>query len=371
MDEKAQLQADLEQAQRKYRLALASAKGMRGGKSEYKIITSPDGRKYVQADRNAISEKDVSLISNEIERRINSEIRHGRNVSIIAEDGELLSITKDTAWKAGSRKIGEAKNGEPILMPEEKYRTKINAELHIDEIAKVSKRTSETVPDKKDHYFAKDGFHYRTAYYRDYDGRYYRLGLSVGENNEVKTVYNIGVVRKETPIPHLGSKAGAKTREGYGVSNRDYTMRHAGSQAEFYGETDFERAFRLAEEKKNAKNAKNNQNVFVRDNADANFQRHVDAHYYVLGGKLKKAVDNANRKAENSGNFTPAKSDANAKSAKELDCIKDVIDDKDVPAFSEISAEPARAALRRIWRMYMYLPVLFMMALNWCLYSWK
>ena len=42
------------------------------------------------------------------------------------------------------------------------------------------------MPDYKNHSFAKDGFNYRTAYFEDVDGQYYKLTLSVGKNGEIK-----------------------------------------------------------------------------------------------------------------------------------------------------------------------------------------
>ena len=69
--------------------------------------------------------------------------------------------------------------------------TKLTAEKYIDELAKVSKRGKNTVPDYKNHRFAQDGFNYRTAYFEDYNGDYYRITMSVGKNKNINTIYNI------------------------------------------------------------------------------------------------------------------------------------------------------------------------------------
>lgn len=58
------------------------------------------------------------------------------------------------------------------------------------------KRGKKNVIDTKNHDFAQDGFNYRTAYFRDLDGQYYKLTISVGENSEQKTVYNIGKIER-------------------------------------------------------------------------------------------------------------------------------------------------------------------------------
>ena len=84
-------------------------------------------------------------------------------------------------------------------MSNAEYLTKINAEIHINELSEISKRTNEdNVPDTKKHRFAKDGFSYRTAYFQDYDGKYYKITISVGHNGNVSTVYNVGKIKKDT-----------------------------------------------------------------------------------------------------------------------------------------------------------------------------
>ena len=65
---------------------------------------------------------------------------------------------------------------------------------------------------QKKHKIAKDGFTYRTVYFKDFDGSYYKITLSVGENNGISTVYNVGKIKTED-IPNgnivsaIGSKA--------------------------------------------------------------------------------------------------------------------------------------------------------------------
>lgn len=47
------------------------------------------------------------------------------------------------------------------------------------------------------HNFAKDGFSYRTAYFEDFDGEYYKFTLSIGHNGEIATIYNVGKIEKD------------------------------------------------------------------------------------------------------------------------------------------------------------------------------
>ncbi len=133
---------------------------------------------------------------------INDDIRHGKDVLIHAADGDDLLITHTTAWKAASRNTITMSNGTQRPMTDDEYRVKLEAELHIDEIAKVSRRDTKTgrKNDTKNHSFARDGyFHYRTAYYQNDDG-YYKLTISVGEDGALGEVYNIGKIDK-TALP--------------------------------------------------------------------------------------------------------------------------------------------------------------------------
>lgn len=84
-----------------------------------------------------------------------------------------------------------------LVLNDTEYEKKLNAAGHIDELAEIS-QPGNVVPDKKGHGFAKDGFQYRTAYYKDREGTLYRLTLSVGKNGNVNTIYNIGKMKKIT-----------------------------------------------------------------------------------------------------------------------------------------------------------------------------
>lgn len=71
--------------------------------------------------------------------------------------------------------------------------------------------------DKGDHWFAKNGFIYRTAYFQDFDGKYYRLTISIGLNGNVSTVYNVNKITEDSlPSGKIvstvhGSKAGSES----------------------------------------------------------------------------------------------------------------------------------------------------------------
>jgi len=177
-----------------------------GGEASYSIENVPGTDKvYVKASRQVINGDNPSEWKKQVFNYINNTIRSGKDVSVLAADGDILTITKDTAGKATFRNNVIQKDGTHRKMTNEEFATKLRAETHIDEVSKVSKKSG-WAEDTKNHRFAKDGFDYRTAYFEDFDGQYYRLTLSVGKNGEINTVYNIGKM-KETTNPTRGSKA--------------------------------------------------------------------------------------------------------------------------------------------------------------------
>ena len=196
----ATMEAELRHIERLYRKGIAEAKknAAQEGGTEYKIVDGEKGR-YVQAEDDILNGKDVSVWEDTIKEHINQNIRKGQDIKIKADDGDILTITEDTAWKMGYRNRITDKNGRSRSMPDSEYAAKIRAASYIDEIASVSARGKATVPDTKFHPFAKDGFNYRTAYYLDTDGKYYKLTVSVGKNGKVKTIYNIGKMETKNP----------------------------------------------------------------------------------------------------------------------------------------------------------------------------
>ena len=172
-------------------------------------IESNDKGKYVKADRQVIKSDNPNDWEKEIYDYINESIRNGKDIVIPTDDGDNLTISEKTAWKMGYRNTVR-ENNIPVKINNDEYRTKINAAAHIDEISEISQRGKKNVPDRKNHNFAQDGFNYRTAYFEDFDGERYKLTISVGENAQQKTVYNIGKIKKSSSPELRGSKAGGK-----------------------------------------------------------------------------------------------------------------------------------------------------------------
>lgn len=166
---------------------------------QYSLRTLEDGRVYVEEDRNVLSGNNPEVWKTQIQDYINNQIRNGEDVTVYAEDGEALTITSDTAGKARFRNYVTNSDGSKRIMSDSEYATKLRAESHIDELATASLGNGKTIPDTKAHAFAKDGFTYRTAYFKDKSG-YYRITISVGKNGSVNTVYNVGKI-KEARFP--------------------------------------------------------------------------------------------------------------------------------------------------------------------------
>ena len=52
---------------------------------------------------------------------------------------------------------------------------------------KIQKTNKRPIPDYKNHNFAKDGLDYRSAYFEDFDGQYYKITISVGKSGNINT----------------------------------------------------------------------------------------------------------------------------------------------------------------------------------------
>ena len=164
------------------------------------IVTLDNGKQYVRAsEQQVIKGGNPQLWKQQIAKYINEELRNWNDFDILTVEGDVLTLTRDTAYKAGSINQIRNQDGTYRTMTRAEYLTKLNAEVHINELAQISKKIKKpNVPDSKNHRFAKNGFSYRTAYFQDYDGEYYKITLSVGENGNISTVYNVGKLKKDT-----------------------------------------------------------------------------------------------------------------------------------------------------------------------------
>lgn len=178
---------------------------------------------YVQADRQVIFGSDPDAWGEQVTNYINGKIRNGENVTFETADGDLLTLTRTSAEKLGSQYDG---NGRTI--PEEVFEVKANAAVHIDELIKVAKGTRWRPDELNIHgEWAKNGFNYKPVYFRDFDGGYYKMWISM-PNNDIKEVYNLGRIDKRTfpgpPKAANGSSGNAGAPAGNGSSGTNVTQ---------------------------------------------------------------------------------------------------------------------------------------------------
>ena len=167
-------------------------------------IKSVGDKKYVQADRQVIFGNNPESWSEQLENYINTKIRNGENVTLIAEDGDVLTLTKDTAGK-----ISDPHTSDGRTMSEGEFERKVSAGAHIDELAQISKRGKKNTEDynAKHGDMASGGWNYRTAFFRDFDGKYYRVRISVAIGSDGNIVYNIGEMQ-ERSFPQVNGSSG-------------------------------------------------------------------------------------------------------------------------------------------------------------------
>ncbi|MBO5715604.1 MAG: hypothetical protein J6S23_04325 [Clostridia bacterium] len=195
--------------------------------SKTSVEVLPDGKKYVRADRQVIFGNDPDSWSEQLETYINNKIRKGENVTLIAVDGDLLTLTEDTAGKISSpyKDGGRISDGD--------FERKVSAGAHIDELAMVSTRGKKDVKDVEARHgeTAKDGWNYRTAFFLDFDGTYYRCTISVSKGKNGNAVYNIGEMKKRSFPTVQKALSGSSANGGAqrGKTSSEVKIAHNGS----------------------------------------------------------------------------------------------------------------------------------------------
>ena len=199
------------------------------------IVVLPDGKKYVQADRQVIFGNDPNSWADQIEGYINRKIRNGEDVILTTDSGDVLKITEDTAGKASFRNYIRDENGTMRRMTDAEYEAKLNAEAHIDELAQISERINkkprkdETARNGQPIHgeFARNGWIYREARFQDFDGTYYQVTISTADGGNGVVVYNVGKMEKKTSpaIKHGSSDSVTETGAQQGKSSSTDTIR--------------------------------------------------------------------------------------------------------------------------------------------------
>ena len=207
-------QAAFDAAERQAEKAKTAASDGDGAK--YQIKQFPNGMKYVQADRQVLFGNDPKAWSEQLENYINGKIRNHEDVRLIAEDGDVLLLTSKSAGKLSSIYDNNGRT-----MDEKAFERKANAAAHIDELIKVSERGGKTVLDFGGRHgdMAKDGWNYRTAYFMDFDGKYYRTRISVALGKDGSIVYNIGEMQERSTPQINGSSGNSGAQRGNASAN--------------------------------------------------------------------------------------------------------------------------------------------------------
>ena len=203
-------------------LTSMKTENMQDSGRDYAVVAQEDGKLYVTATRKVIKSTTLEGQRKEISHFFDVLLEGQPSIDIHTIEGDVLTITKaDTADKA--RDNYKTVQNKRVKLSDDEFRVKLNAEAHIDELAEISTSKPKKAPDSKNHSFAKDGFTYRTAYFEDFDGKYYRVTLSIGNNGTVATVYNVGEIKENVPssakiIAVMGSKALDETFSDISIS---------------------------------------------------------------------------------------------------------------------------------------------------------
>ena len=172
--------------------------------SRQSIRETSNGKKYVKADRQVLFGSDPDSWSEQLEDYINGKIRRGQDVQLIAEDGDVLLLTRTSAGKLSDNHTSDGRT-----MSDAAFERKASAAAHIDELVEVSSKGKKTIIDKDARHgdMASGGWNYRTAYFMDFDGKYYKTTISVAEGSGGSIVYNVGKMQ-ERSTPQIGGSSG-------------------------------------------------------------------------------------------------------------------------------------------------------------------
>ena len=169
------------------------------------IEEAADGKKYVRADRQVIFGNDPQSWSEQLEDYINGKIRRGQDVKLIGADGDELVLTATSAGKLSDNHTSDGRT-----MSEAAFERKVNAASHIDELAQISVKGDRNVVDHNSRHggMASRGWNYRTAFFKDFDGKYYKVTISTAQSADGKMIYNIGQMQ-ERSIPQINGSSAA------------------------------------------------------------------------------------------------------------------------------------------------------------------
>lgn len=121
----------------------------------------------------------------------------------------MLLLTARSAYKLKDAHLSSIQKKVEQILSDEQYALKGRTATHIDELIQVA-RFIGYKPDlngKHENDIGEDGFNYFEAFFRDLDGKYYRVTLSAGINANEETVYSIGEIRLRSFPADRGSSS--------------------------------------------------------------------------------------------------------------------------------------------------------------------
>ena len=205
------------------------------GGVQFSIRQTNAGQLYVQAERQVLSGDDPVQWGYQIENYINQTIRNGHDFVIPTRDGtHFLALTSRSAYKLKDRNIQSIRRHDVEgMLTEEQYHLKGVAATHIDELIQVA-IFSKYEPDINgwhENDIGEDGFNYFTSFFRDFDGKYYRVRFSSAINGNDETTYSIGDIRERRfPTDAGSSSQGEALKSGGKSTTKNNTTGQAESQ---------------------------------------------------------------------------------------------------------------------------------------------
>lgn len=177
------------------------------GSVKYSIVELEDGTSYVKANRKVITGTTVAEMRKDITSFFNEILKDG-DLNVTTSDSNVITINKKTAKKSRDNYVSI--KGKARKLSDNEFKIKLDAEAHIDELAEIS-TFSHSANDNKNHSFAKNRFDYYKTYFQDFDGAYYEITLSVGVNDDIATIYNVGRISKgDLPSAKILAVRGSK-----------------------------------------------------------------------------------------------------------------------------------------------------------------
>lgn len=245
------------------------------------IEEAADGKKYVRADRQVIFGNDPQSWSEQLEDYINGKIRRGQDVKLIGADGDELVLTATSAGKLSDNHTSDGRT-----MSEAAFERKVNAASHIDELAQISVKGDRNVVDHNSRHggMASGGWNYRTAFFKDFDGKYYKITISTAQSADGKMIYNIGQMQ-ERSIPQIDGSSAANSGALRGDASVDSLSRSVQNVKPKFSGSNTAEYIAGDDAARLAKDSGVNDAQFSREIPEANYEALKEKYGYIPAGE--------------------------------------------------------------------------------------